>query len=107
MNEKTRELNQARAENSHLAQQLGEEREGREQLEEHLAQQLGEERERREQLEGAASELRYTYLYTWRVILCGPCRTMMRMSGLCAGRSACPSDVRTSCGACCWPGAPV
>jgi hypothetical protein len=40
MNEKTRELNQARAENSHLAQQLG------------------EERERREQLEGAASELR-------------------------------------------------
>jgi hypothetical protein len=58
MNEKTRELNQARAENSHLAQQLGEERERREQLEEHLAQQLGEERERREQLEGAASELR-------------------------------------------------
>jgi hypothetical protein len=58
MNEKTRELNQARAENSHLAQQLGEERERREQLEEHLAQQLGEERERREQLEAAASELR-------------------------------------------------
>jgi hypothetical protein len=40
MNEKTRELNQARAENSHLTQQLG------------------EERERREQLEAAASELR-------------------------------------------------
>ncbi len=38
---------------------------------------------------------------TWRVILCGPCGAMMRMSGWCAGRSACPSDVRTSCGACC------
>ena len=39
--------------------------------------------------------------YTCVVILCGPCGAMMRMSHVwmltCAGRSACPSDVRTSC----------
>ena len=43
VNEKTRELNQARSENSHLVEQLG------------------EERERREQLELARADIRYWY----------------------------------------------